>query len=186
MLDNLSIRLKLLLMVLIPAVVIFVLLAGNAYKHYEEVQELSKIEEATILATKISAMVHNTQKERGASAGFIGSSGKKFIDALPNIRKDTDATRVEMEAFYKTMDMSKYPKAMQKQMNDAMNRLSKLEQTRTNVSSLKYSIAQAVGYYTPLNSAFLDTIANIAKMSTDHEMSTSLNAFTKRLYNLNT
>ena len=174
MLDNLSIRVKMILMVFIPAAVIFVLLASNAYKHYGEVQELSKIEEATILATKISAMVHNTQKERGASAGFVGSGGKKFVDTMPSIRKDTDVTRAEMEAFYKTMDMSKYPQAMQNQMNDAMNRLSKLDATRASISSLEYNVPKTVGYYTPLNGAFIDTIAYIAKMSSDKQMTTSL------------
>ena len=182
MLDNLSIKMKMILMVFIPAVVIFVLLSLNAYKHYEHVEELSKIEEATTLATKISAMVHNTQKERGASAGFVGSGGKKFIDTMPNIRKDTDATRAEMEAFYKTMDMSKYPQAMQEQMNDAMNRLSKLNATRASISSLEYNVPKTVGYYTPLNGAFIDTIAYIAKMSSDKKMTTSLTAFTNYLY----
>ena len=182
MLDNLSIRFKMILMVFIPAVVIFVLLASNAYKHYEEVQELSKIEEATTLATKISAMVHNTQKERGASAGFVGSGGKKFVDTMPSIRKDTDTTRAEMEAFYATMDMSKYPQAMQEQMNDAMNRLSKLNATRNSISSLEYNVPKTVGYYTPLNGAFIDTIAYIAKMSSDKQMTTSLSAFVNYLY----
>jgi len=182
MLDNLSMKIKMLLMVFIPAVVIFVLLASNAYKHYTHVQELSKIEEATTLATKISAMVHNTQKERGASAGFVGSGGKKFVDTMPSIRKDTDTTRAEMQAYYKTMDMSKYPQAMQNQMNDAMNRLSKLNATRASISSLEYNVPKTVGYYTPLNGAFIDTIAYIAKMSSDKQMTTSLTAFTNFLY----
>ena len=182
MLDNLSIRTKMVMMVFIPAVVIFVLLGSSAYKSYSHVNELSKIEEATILATKISAMVHNTQKERGASAGFVGSGGKKFVDTMPSIRKDTDVTRAEMVAFYKSMDMSKYPKAMQAQMSDAMNRLSQLQNVRKNISSLTYNVPQTVGYYTPLNGAFLDTIAYIAKMSSDKDMSTSLNAFTNYLY----
>jgi len=182
MLDNISIKMKMVLMVFIPAIVIFILLGQNAYKNYEKVAEFSKIEEATTLATKISAMVHNTQKERGASAGFVGSGGKKFIDTMPSIRKDTDETRREMEAFYKSMDMSKYPKAMQEQMNDAMNRLSKLDSTRVSISSLEYNVPKTVGYYTPLNGAFIDTIAYIAKMSSDVQMNTSLNAFTNYLY----
>ena len=182
MLNNMSIKIKMTLMVFIPAVVIFILLSINGIKNYQQVQELSKIEEATILATKISSMVHNTQKERGASAGFVGSGGKKFTDTMPNIRKDTDATRAEMEAYYKTMDFSKYPKEMQAQMNDAMSRLSKLNSTRSSISSLEYNVPQTVGYYTPLNGAFLDTIAFIAKMSSDQKMSTSLNAFVNYLY----
>jgi len=182
MLDNFSIKLKMILMVFVPALLIFILLGMSTLSNYDKVAELSKIEEATTLATKISAMVHNTQKERGASAGFVGSGGKKFIDTMPSIRKDTDATRAEMKAFYATMDMSKYPKAMQEQMNDAMNRLSKLDATRASISSLSYNVPQTVGYYTPLNGAFIDTIAYIAKMSSDVQMNTSLNAFTNYLY----
>ncbi|WP_294962166.1 nitrate- and nitrite sensing domain-containing protein [Sulfurimonas sp.] len=182
MLNNISIKLKMTLMVFLPSLVIFVLLSMSEYTGYQKVQELSKIEEATILATKISFMVHNTQKERGASAGYVGSGGKKFIDAIPSIRKDTDATRAEMEAYYKSMDFSKYPKEMQDQMNDAMSRLAKLDSTRESISSLEYNVPKTVGYYTPLNGAFLDTIAFIAKMSSDQKMSTSLNAFVNYLY----
>ncbi len=182
MFDNVSIKFKMALMVFMPAIVITILLGINAYKSYEHVQELSKIEKVTILATKISAMLHNTQKERGASAGFVGSKGKKFVTTMPDIRKDTDVTRAEMEAFYKTMDMSQYPQAMQTQMNDAMARLKKLDATRKSISSLAYNVPQTVGYYTPLNGAFLDTVAYIAKMSSDKQMSISLNAFTNYLY----
>ena len=170
------------LVVFIPAIVIFTLLSINTYESYIDVQELNKIEQATMLATKISAMVHNTQKERGASAGFVGSKGKKFIDTMPSIRKDTDASRAEMEAFYKNMDFSVYPQEMQNQMDDAMNRLSQLNSTRSSISSLSYNVPQTVGYYTPLNGAFLDTIAYIAKMSSEKHMTTSLTAFTNYLY----
>ena len=182
MLNNLTIKFKMALLVSIPALVIFTLLSMNIYKNYTDLNELDKIEQATILATKISAMVHNTQKERGASAGYVGSKGKKFVNTMPNIRKDTDATRAEMEAFYKSMDFSVYPQEMQNQMNDAMNRLSKLDSVRNNITALNYNVPQTVGYYTPLNGAFLDTIAYIAKMSSDKQMTTSLTAFTNYLY----
>jgi methyl-accepting chemotaxis protein len=99
MLNNMSIKVKMVVMVLMPALVIFVLLAMSSVGSYKKLTGLDKIGEATILATKISAMIHNTQKERGASAGFIGSKGSKFKEALTKIRKDTDATRAEMQAY---------------------------------------------------------------------------------------
>ncbi len=182
MLNNISIKIKMIMMVFIPAMVIFILLSMSSYKNYQQTQELANIEEVAILATKIGAMIHNTQKERGASAGYIGSKGKKFRDALPAIRKDTDATRAQMEAFLQTVDFSKYPKEMKEKMDDAMSRLSKLHDKRSKVSSLELNVAQTVGYYTPLNGAFLDTIAYIAKMSSDQKMSTALNAFVNFLY----
>ncbi len=180
--NNLSIKAKMGLMILIPTFIIMVLLGIKSFESYQKVQELDKIEKVTILATKISAMVHNTQKERGASAGFAGSKGVKFKDALSNIRKDTDKTRAEMQNYLKTLDLSPYPQEMRSQLDDAMNRLSKLENTRSNVSSLTYNVPQTVGYYTPLNGAFLDTIAFIAKMSSDVDMSRDLNAFVNYLY----
>ncbi len=182
MLDNMSIKMKMALMVFIPMAVIFVLVSMTSYENYKKTQELENIEEIATLATKISAMIHNTQKERGASAGYVGSQGKKFVQTLENIRKDTDQTRAEMEAFYKTIDFSKYPKEMAQQMNDAMQRLSKLSETRKKVSSLEFNVAQTVGYYTPMNGSFLDTVAYIAKMSSDQTMSTALNAFVNFLY----
>jgi methyl-accepting chemotaxis protein len=182
MLDNMSIKLKMILIVSIPAAIIFILLGISSYKSYKEAGELSKIEEATMLSTKISAMVHNTQKERGASAGFIGSSGTKFVEELPNIRKDTDATVGEMEAFYNNMDFTKYPQEMKTRMEEAIALLLQLSDKRSKVSSLSISVKDEVAYYTKMNSALLDSIAYIAKISTNHKMSTSLNAFTNYLY----
>ncbi len=45
-----------------------------------EMESLSRLAE---LAPTVSALVHELQKERGASAGFIGSKGQKFAKTLP-------------------------------------------------------------------------------------------------------
>ncbi|MDQ7045164.1 MAG: nitrate- and nitrite sensing domain-containing protein [Sulfurimonas sp.] len=182
MLRKMSIKVKMSLMIIIPAIAIVTLLSIDSYKSYNNYNELLQIEEATILATKISAMVHNTQKERGASAGFISSSGKNFKNALIQIRKDTDKTISEMQTFYKTMNFSVYPQEMQTKMADAMHRLSKINATRTHVNSLTYNVSQTVSYYTPLNADFLDMIAHIAKASSNKQMTTSLTAFANYLY----
>ncbi len=182
MLENLSIKFKMTLMLIIPTFIIFILLSINIYKNYSQLKELTKIEQASIFITKISALVHNTQKERGASAGFIGSDGAKFSDELPLIREETDFLRESMLTFYRTMDFSLYPQDMQGQLNDALNRLSKIEEKRSSISSLTLSVSDSVYYYTQMNSAFLQTIAYIAKMSSNKEMTTSLNAFTNYLY----
>jgi methyl-accepting chemotaxis protein len=47
-------------------------------------KRLEKLKVLSIISAKISLLLHETQKERGASAGFIGSHGKKFVTILPN------------------------------------------------------------------------------------------------------
>lgn len=181
MLNNICIKYKMALMIFIPAVVIFILLGLSTYKSYEKLTELTNIEKATAMATKISALVHNTQKERGASAGFISSKGAKFSNELRNIRRDTDKTRAEVEKYYKDFDFSNYPQEMQNRMSKAMSMLSQLSQKRSNVDSLPSSAKVAVTYYTSMNGAFLNSIAYIAKVSTDAQISTELYAFTNFL-----
>lgn len=182
MFKNFSIKLKMSMVALFPVVIIVFLLTMSEYQDYKNVNELLKIEEATKLATRISAMVHNTQKERGASAGFIGSNGTKFVTELPTIRKDTDAAVLEMVAFYKNIDFTKYPQEMQNMMKEAMALLSDLEEKRAKVTSLSISVNDEVTYYTAMNSTLLNTIAYIAKISTNQEMSTSLHAFANYLF----
>ncbi len=182
MLNNLSIKSKMALIITIPALIIFILLSLNIYKNYSQVQKLTKIQEVAIFATKISALVHNTQKERGASAGFIGSKGEKFSNKLLLIRQNTDALKANMLTFYKTMDFSFYPQEMQDRLRDALNQLSQIEENRSKISSLSLNVSEAVSYYTLMNGAFLETIAHIAKMSSNKKITTSLNAFTNYLY----
>ncbi len=56
-----------------------------------------------VLSQKLSLMVHETQKERGASAGFIGSKGEKFIQELPKQRLLTDKRITEYHDYVKTL-----------------------------------------------------------------------------------
>ncbi len=50
---------------------------------YAVYKEMRLFENLTSLSVKIGALVHETQKERGRTAGFIGGGGKKFITELP-------------------------------------------------------------------------------------------------------
>lgn len=47
------------------------------------VSEIEHLEELSNRAPVISALVHELQKERGASAVYIGSKGTKMLDVLP-------------------------------------------------------------------------------------------------------
>jgi len=50
----------------------------SLYDGKEQLNELNQLQSLVQLSTSISLFVHETQKERGASAGFLGSSGKKL------------------------------------------------------------------------------------------------------------
>ena len=89
-LNNLSIKVKLLLIFIIPTLaltyqILSAIIEKNEIAHEEHILGIS-----VELATKISSLVHETQKERGATAGFLGSQGTKFGDSLNTQRGSTD------------------------------------------------------------------------------------------------
>jgi len=72
---KLSIKHKLLLIFLLPTFGLLVLLIMTSIEKKAVVSEMDLLNEAVILGTKISATVHEFQKERGMTAGYIGSKG---------------------------------------------------------------------------------------------------------------
>ena len=78
MLSKLSIKQKLILIMLIPLLVVILLAANLAVDSFSTSKNLRSLENVVVLSTKIGALVHETQKERGMTAGFLGSSGEKF------------------------------------------------------------------------------------------------------------
>ena len=177
MLNNLSIRLKMVLMSVIPIVVILFSFGRWSYESYREVDNLGYIEEAVYYTQKSSVLVHNLQKERGSSAGFITSNGQSFGTQLQAIRKDTDAALAELQAYHATMNTKSYAPELQEKIAKAMQNMQKLQEIRESVSSLKVAIDVPVGYYTGVNSDFIMSIEEVVKMSNNAQINNLINAF---------
>ena len=177
MFNNISIKLKMVLMLIVPITVILVFLGIDGNKNYNEVKLLNQIEEMVSFSQKSSSLVHNLQKERGASAGFISSRGEKFSKELEGIRKDTDSTYEELSKFYSSMNKTNYAASLQSKMAKAMGNLSKLKEIRESDSSLSVAVGIPVGYYTNVNNDFISSIEEIAKMSSNAQMNNLTNAF---------
>ena len=62
-------------------------------------KEMSVLTQYTELSVEYSELVHEIQKERGMTAGFIGSDGTKFASKLRKQRTDTDVKQAEMMRF---------------------------------------------------------------------------------------
>ncbi len=60
---------------------------------------MQKKEALTLLSQKKTRLVHETQKERGMTAGYIGSKGKKFKDKLPVQRELSNKNYQEFKMF---------------------------------------------------------------------------------------
>ncbi|RKQ63971.1 nitrate/nitrite sensing protein [Thermovibrio guaymasensis] len=141
------------------------------------------LEKSVILSTKISELVHELQKERGRTAGFLGSGGKTFKEELQEQRKLTDLKIKELEKYLNKEFVSSLSGEAQKLfLSVILNGLDNLSQVRVKVDSLQISLEDAINFYTKLNSDLIDSVALLAKNSKNAEIANELLAYTNFMY----
>ncbi len=174
---NLSIRMKILIMLIAPIAGLLYFSVSSVIEKDTVVSELESIQSLAQLAVKASALVHETEKERGATAIFLGSKGSKFVSELPAQRHNTDQKRAELKAFLEGFDSQAYGSVFNAQLSDALNRLSQIDGKRSAVSAQTISGKKAIGYYTDMNGAFLGVIGNMVKLSSNGAITRDISAY---------
>jgi methyl-accepting chemotaxis protein len=143
---------------------------------------LNKVEHLVALSSVMSNLVHETQKERGASAGYLGSKGKKFVQKLPDQRKLTDKRLAEFNAFVRTFDFSLYSGELRNRITGIQNQLSELQTKRSGITAQTVPIGDALKYYTSLNKKLLDIVPLAGTLSEDEKLAKELIAYSNFLY----
>ena len=72
---------KLSLLLAVPLIGLVFLTGRNIAGHVAIVRQQTALEGAATFLNQAGDLVHELQKERGRSAGFLGSKGTKFADA---------------------------------------------------------------------------------------------------------
>ncbi len=174
MLTNLSIKQKLTLISIIPLLLV-AFLAGklfvNSYHTYTDLNKLGKV---VHISTEIGALVHEVQKERGLTAGFIGSNGEKFISELSNQRKIVDEKKESLLVDLKMINPKDYSDELSSSLKRIVIQLSYLSDTRNRVSNLSIKGSAAISFYTKLNTLSLNAVGKITKLSHDADVSQKL------------
>lgn len=176
-LSQMKVRTKLLLMLMAPIMGLLYFAQVDLSTNYIRNNSLIKLEELANLGTKISALVHEIQKERGMTAGFLGSKGKKFVAKLPKQRLEVDKKQADLESVLEQFDVQSYGSEFSAQLQDGMQLLAQLNQKRQGVSALSLSAKDAIGFYTRINTKMLSVIELLPSLSDDGSISTQATAY---------
>ena len=177
LLSNMKIRSKLILMLVLPILVALYFAVTQVAEKNSVLGEMSDLETLSELAVKISALVHEQQKERGASALYMGSKGTKFGNELNSQRDDTDSKKQELRDFLKDFNADAFAGEFRSKLNRALSSLDAMENKRRQATAMSVSTSDIIGYYTRLNSEMLDTIAYISRLSENAEMTLQSTAY---------
>jgi len=174
---NLRIRTRILLVLLLPLAGFVGLASLTVLQQAGTAAEMSRLADMAELAPRLSALVHELQKERGNSAGFIGAKGEGgFRQRVVEQRQATDAERERFRDAVAAFDGS-HSESFQQKIAAAAARLAKLEDTRSAVDSLALSLDEMAKSYTATITALLDGVAEIALVSADTRISSQVTAY---------
>jgi len=172
---------KLMIVIFISMIIVGINIGREVYQQITFVNNNTKLETLINLSKTLSELIHETQKERGMSAGFLGSHGKKFSTMLPKQRLLTDEKITKFKKMIKKMDFSKFPKELKEKINTLMQYLVNLNGMRTKISEQQITFKEEVKWYTAMNKVILDTIAVSAKLAPNKKIALDLNSYTNFL-----
>lgn len=172
---NISLKMKLILLSLPPLIAAFFYGCSSLQEKLDlntSTQESYQLIELSVANGKL---VHELQKERGLSAAYIGSGGKKFKDALIKQRLETDQKIKDRNTFL--IENGVRSKRVNKILDEIKSKMSKIEEIRTQASALSLPLSDVLGYYSGLNQSIIKTSAVISKVSKEPLLSSKATAY---------
>jgi len=178
---SMSLKTKVIVIVILSVSMIIYFTGRELMRHFEFEQKKQQLTELIILSQTLSKLIHETQKERGMSAGYLGSHGKKFKSMLPKQRKLTDERIKEYKALISKIDFSKYDPEFKKLIDKLNSYLQKLPEIRKKVDNFEISLKDEVKWYTQMNATILKIIGLTARLAPNEIIAMDLAAYTSFL-----
>ncbi|WP_303783143.1 nitrate- and nitrite sensing domain-containing protein, partial [Azovibrio restrictus] len=143
---------------------------------WQALQELEQVAQLENIAVRASQVVHELQKERGLSAGFLASKGERFAAEVKQQRTVTDQFRKQLDEAIQATDQARLGADFTSRLQSANSRLGRLEETRGRINDFTFTGADSFNYYSDTIAAWLDLVAFMTSLSKSDAVNQAINA----------
>ncbi|MGF1658429.1 MAG: methyl-accepting chemotaxis protein [Rubrimonas sp.] len=168
-LRNLKITWAMLLVGLLPSAAALWFAADLALRERDRAAEVAQLARRIEMATELSYVVHEFQRERGATSVFVGSAGAQFAEELADQREVTDAERASLAEQIALFDAEADP-AFAARLAELAAVIDRIDTVRAQVDALSVDRVAAVGAYTAANAQLIGALTELAHLSPDPEI----------------
>lgn len=167
---RISMKMKLFI-ALLPLLAALMWLGGSGIVERIAAQrQMENMSTLTQLAIKAGEVVHELQKERGMSAGYLGAKGQGFRDELAAQRQLTDQALSRFDNAIAGTD----PEILTGQVAEALTRFDQTRQQltglRQQVSDIAIETNNALTHYTASVTTLLNIVSDISHLSPSGEI----------------
>ena len=171
MLADLKIARKLSLLLILPMATFLFLVSIEGVDSLKDVAELKYVERSIIVSLSAGELMHEAQKERGYTAGYLGSKGKKFAAELTEQVKKTDSAYKLFTAALAEANRQEN-NSFGPMFSFALTKFADLTDARAAVKDTRIDALQAIAIYNNSINEFINAIADLNEHS--HKALTSM------------
>lgn len=175
-LRNANVKQKLLLLLIAPLSALIVFEGLNIQRHYQDLNSMSSVVDLAELSGINSQLAHELQKERGMSAGYLGSGGRKWGGELNEQRLLTDQLLHQWRNWVARHQYDRHSKVLG-EIQAVEHKTKELSSIRRQITQQSIPLAQVLTFYTANIRHLLSVPAWATRYTTDGEMSRRLQAY---------
>jgi len=177
LLQNLPIKVKITLIILLPMCGYLVSSGLNIFSSYGQFTSARDVITMVEFDQQITLLVHELQSERGSSSGFLSSKGQKFGDVLNKQHSETDQKALSFQKAATILQKKAIGATLTEQIQRVEIILNELANTRRMVLSQQMETKEAISYYRSLIKALLDIVSATSQLSDNPRITSQLFAY---------
>ncbi|MCB9858829.1 MAG: nitrate- and nitrite sensing domain-containing protein [Phycisphaeraceae bacterium] len=135
---------------------------------------MSQIDDVVVLCDLVGSAIHESQKERGMTAGFIGSGGKSFASDIDDQRNKVDGAYDALRGGYAEIGRDNLPEVFTTHVDAMLHDAEGLNTIRSRVTSLSIPAPDAIGYFSSMIGNGLNAVARTSSVTTDSWMTEAI------------
>jgi methyl-accepting chemotaxis protein len=139
----------------IPLVGVFLVVSYVLWDVRSRASLANDVASVAEFAPDVGRLIHELQRERGLSNGFLGSGGKQFAQEIAQQRKATDEA---VRAFDGQEAVRAKLAVIDKTSDEAIQRLSDLASVRSRISQMILAESDAFRWYTNVIEALMQSV----------------------------
>jgi methyl-accepting chemotaxis protein len=182
-LNNIKIPVRIAIACLVPMLTFVAFAFKDILEKHSIYFSADQIAAVARTAPEISGLVHELQKERGATVGFVDSKGATFADTLRNQRPETDKALAAWRRQMDALDAVALSAKFKSDLTNARTMLDGLQSTRSAADSFAATAKETSAYYTSAIGPLVGIIDSIGGMGENEQImraATALSAVTRR------
>ncbi|MEO9871837.1 nitrate- and nitrite sensing domain-containing protein [Ekhidna sp.] len=175
-LTNLPIRQKF-AVIIIPLIVIILAFDYLQVRyHYLDFSDSQRLNKAIIVGIEINHVVHEFQKERSISSGFLANQGESFGVKLRQQRLKTDSTLQKYYSEIATSDLDELVQLHRSDLDELNAYFDKISTLRKSIDEHRISSEESISRFSEINDVGLNTVIKLIDETRDKEVAQQIHA----------